>query len=113
MESLSHPVYSLVSELHEGEIAWRNGVRLGYLHNDLRWSVFTAWPTNLACTSRCALLAWLAIKSKATTLANLVRYFGRDLSTVSHALSRLEDRSRKSDDFANSLNQYIYAISRA
>jgi hypothetical protein len=113
MESLSHPVYSLVSELHEGEIAWRNGVRLGYLHNDLRCYVFTAWPTNLACTSRCALLAWLAIKSKTTTLANLVRYYGRDLSTVSHVLSRLEERSRKSEEFANTLSQHNYAISQS
>jgi REP element-mobilizing transposase RayT len=60
-----------------------------------------------------ALVAWLALKTKASSLAALAQYFGRDLSTVSHALSRLEDRSRKSEYFANTLNQHLYAISQA
>jgi chromosomal replication initiation ATPase DnaA len=60
-----------------------------------------------------ALVAWLALKTRASSLAALAQYFGRDLSTVSHALSRLEERSRKSDDFVNALNQHIYAISQA
>lgn len=60
-----------------------------------------------------ALLAWLAVKSKASTLANLARYVGRDISTLSHALSRLEERSRNSPGFASTLNQHLYALSQA
>lgn len=60
-----------------------------------------------------ALLAWLATKSKAGTLANLAADFGRDLSTVSHALSRLQERSRNSRSFASTLEQHLYAISQA
>lgn len=33
-----------------------------------------------------ALVAWLALKSKASSLAALAQYSDRDLSTVSHAL---------------------------
>jgi REP element-mobilizing transposase RayT len=60
-----------------------------------------------------ALLAWLALKSKASTLANLARYFGRDISTLSHALSRLEERSRNSPSFASTLDRHLYAMSQA
>jgi putative transposase len=60
-----------------------------------------------------ALVAWLALKNQASSLAVLAQYFGRDISTVSHALSRLEERSRNSPDFANALEQHLYAISQA
>jgi putative transposase len=60
-----------------------------------------------------ALLAWLAIQSNASTLTTLAAYFGRDISTVSHALSRLEERSRNSTSFASALEKDRYAISQA
>lgn len=54
-----------------------------------------------------ALVAWLALKTKASFLAALAQYSDRDLSTVSHALSRLEERPRKFEDFANTLSRHI------
>lgn len=60
-----------------------------------------------------ALTAWLALKTKASTLTSLAQTFGRDISTLSHALSRLEKRSRKSATFAKTLNKHFYAISQA
>ena len=60
-----------------------------------------------------ALTAWLALKTKAATLTILAQTFGRDLSTLSHALSRLEKRSRESAPFAKILNKHFYAISQA
>lgn len=43
-----------------------------------------------------ALIAWLALKTQAAPLTALAQAFGRDISTLSHALSRIEERSRKS-----------------
>lgn len=60
-----------------------------------------------------ALVAWLALKTKAATLTALAQQFGRDISTVSHAFSRIEERSRQSATFARALNKHIYAISQA
>lgn len=60
-----------------------------------------------------ALTAWLALRAKAASLTTLAQTFGRDISTVSHALSRLEERSRKSAAFAKALNKHLYAISQA
>jgi len=57
-----------------------------------------------------ALIGWLAVKSKAATLTRVATYFHRDLSTLSHAVSALEKRSRNSQSFANTLNQQLYAI---
>jgi hypothetical protein len=45
-----------------------------------------------------------------TTLAHT---FGRDLSTLSHACSHIEERSRKSPPFAKALRRHLYAISQA
>ena len=60
-----------------------------------------------------ALVAWLAIKTKSASLTTLARTFERDISTLSHALSRIEERSRKSPAFAKALSRHIYAISQA
>jgi putative transposase len=60
-----------------------------------------------------ALTAWLALKTHAASLTQLAQTFKRDLSTLSHALSRLEARSRKSPAFAKTLDRHLYAISQA
>ena len=60
-----------------------------------------------------AIVSWLALKTKAATLTALAQQFGRDISTVSHAHSRLEERSRKSATFAKALKKHLYAISQA
>ena len=60
-----------------------------------------------------ALIAWLALNTHAASLTSLAQRFGRDISTLSHALSRLEQRSRKSLAFAKTLRQHLYAISQA
>jgi REP element-mobilizing transposase RayT len=60
-----------------------------------------------------ALIAWLALKSRSASLTQLAQTFQRDLSTLSHAVSRLEARSRKSPAFAKTLDRHLYAISQA
>ena len=60
-----------------------------------------------------ALIGWLAVKSKAATLTRVAAHFRRELSTLSHAVSSLEERSRNSERFANALNQHLYAIYQA
>ena len=60
-----------------------------------------------------ALVGWLAIKTKAATLTRVADRFDRDLSTLSHAVSALEERSRNSEGFANALNKQLDAIYQA
>ena len=60
-----------------------------------------------------ALLAWLAIKTKASTLTAIADYVHRDLSTLSHALLRLEQRALSNADSARILERHLYAISQA
>lgn len=60
-----------------------------------------------------ALAAWLTLKTQAASLTTLAHAFGRDISTLSHALSRIEQRSRKSPAFAKALERHLYAISQA
>jgi putative transposase len=60
-----------------------------------------------------ALIGWLAKKSSAATLTQVAAYFDRELSTLSHAVSVLEERSRNSQSFANILNDHLYAIYQA
>ena len=60
-----------------------------------------------------ALIGWLSVKSKAATLTRVAGHFNRELSTLSHAVSALEERSRNSDSFVNILNQHLYAIYQA
>lgn len=60
-----------------------------------------------------ALLAWLAVKTHAAPLTALAQRFGRDLSTLSHAFARLEERSRKFPAFAKALQRHLYATSQA
>ena len=59
------------------------------------------------------LITWLALKTRAASLTELARLFKRDISTLSHAVSRIEARSRKSPTFAKALNRRLYAISQA
>lgn len=60
-----------------------------------------------------SLVAWLALNTQAASLTTLAQTFRRDISTLSHALSRLEERSRKSPAFAKALGRHLYAISQA
>jgi putative transposase len=60
-----------------------------------------------------ALLAWLVLKTQTAPLTTLARRFGRDISTLSHARSRIEERLRKSAAFAKALDRHLYAISQA
>jgi REP element-mobilizing transposase RayT len=60
-----------------------------------------------------AMIGWMASKSDAATLTQVATLFNRDLSTLSHAVSALEQRSRNSESFANSLNKQLYAIYQA
>ena len=60
-----------------------------------------------------ALIGWLAARSKAATLTAVAARFHRDLSTLSHAISVLQERSRNSARFANTLIQHLYAIYQA
>ena len=60
-----------------------------------------------------AVIGWLAQKSKAATLTRVALHFHRELSTLSHAISSLEKRSRKSANFSNALNQHLHAIYQA
>jgi REP element-mobilizing transposase RayT len=60
-----------------------------------------------------ALIGWLAVRSKAATLTQVAAHFHREISTLSHAVSTLEKRSRNSEGFANALNQHLYAIYQA
>ena len=60
-----------------------------------------------------ALIGWLASRSGAATLTRVAARFNRELSTLSHAVSALEQRSRNSQSFANALNQQLYAIYQA
>ena len=60
-----------------------------------------------------ALLAWLAISSRAASLTSLAQRFGRDISTLAHGISRLMERSRESPAFASALDQHLHAINQA
>ena len=60
-----------------------------------------------------AVVAWLALKSGAATLTDVANLFNRDVPTLSHAVTALEQRSRNSESFANALNQHRYAICQA
>jgi putative transposase len=59
------------------------------------------------------LIAWLSLKSHAATLTRVAAQFNRELSTLSHAVSNLEEHSRNSQAFANALNEHLYAIYQA
>ena len=60
-----------------------------------------------------AILGWLALKSGAATLSAVANLFNRDVSTLSHAIAALEQRSRNSEIFANALDQQLYTIYQA
>lgn len=60
-----------------------------------------------------ALIGWLAIKSGSATLTEVAARFNREASTLSHAVTNLEKRSRQSESFANSLSRHLYALYQA
>ena len=60
-----------------------------------------------------AMIGWLAAKTGAATLTQVANRFHRELSTLSHAVTALEERSRNSESFANTLNEHLYAIYQA
>lgn len=60
-----------------------------------------------------AIVGWIALQSGAATLTEVASLFDRDVSTLSHAIAALEQRSRNSESFANALNQQLYAICHA
>ena len=60
-----------------------------------------------------AIVGWLALKSGAATLTEVAKLFDRDVSTLSHAIAALEQRSRNSESVANALDQHFYAIYQA
>ena len=60
-----------------------------------------------------ALIGWLALKSKAATLTQVAARYDREISTLSHAVSSLDERSRNSASVANALKQHINAIYQA
>jgi len=68
---------------------------------------------NRAAADTRALVAWLAVKNKASSLTAVSEFFGRDLSTVSHSIARLVKRARSSKSFANTLAHHNDAISRS
>ena len=60
-----------------------------------------------------SLVAWLALNTQTASLTTLAQTFRRDISTLSHPFSRIEERSRKSPAFAKALGRHLYAISQA
>lgn len=60
-----------------------------------------------------ALIGWLAVKNKAASLTQVAARFNRDPSTLSHAVTALEKRSRSSESLADSLKEKFYALSQA
>ena len=60
-----------------------------------------------------ALVCWLAIKTPAASLTTLANAFNRDISTLSHAASRLDARSRADSVVADMLDRHLKAISQA
>jgi len=59
------------------------------------------------------LIARLALKTDATSLTTLSLTFGRDISTLSHALFRIEVRARDDPTFTKVLDRHLYAIRQA
>ena len=60
-----------------------------------------------------ALAGWLARKSQAVSLTRVAAHFHRELSTLSHAVCALEERSRNSESSASDLDRHLYAIYQA
>jgi len=57
--------------------------------------------------------ALIALKTQVASLTTLAHTFERDLFTLGHAVSRIEEHSRDSPAFAKTLNNLLYAISQA
>jgi hypothetical protein len=59
------------------------------------------------------LIGWLALRSRSATLTQVAAHLHREISTLSHAVSSLEKRSRNLASFANILNQHLFSICQA
>ena len=57
-----------------------------------------------------AIAGRLSMKTTAAALTQVAAYFDRELSTLSGAVSALEEHSRNSKSSVNALNRDLYAI---
>jgi hypothetical protein len=57
-----------------------------------------------------ALIGWLALKSKAASLTQVAARFHRDSSTLSHAVTGLDRKSRTTEGIASALKQHLAAL---
>ena len=60
-----------------------------------------------------ALVAWLAIRFRSCTLAEVAEHFSRSPSTLSHLVANLEKLSHSSGETADALQKHLYAIMQA
>jgi hypothetical protein len=81
-----------------------------------------SWPVSLDCTfwwfkgrrialAR-ALVAWLAVRFRPCTLAEVAEHFSRSPSTLSHLVANLEKLSHNSGEPADALRKHLYAHCR-
>ena len=59
------------------------------------------------------IIAWLAQKTDTVTLTALGMRFGRDVTTLSRGVRRVEERARSDKRFAKQLKQYYNTIMQA
>jgi len=60
-----------------------------------------------------ALAAWLAVRFRSCTLAEVAEHFSRSPSTLSHLVANLEKLSHTSGETAETLRKHLYAIMQA
>jgi hypothetical protein len=60
-----------------------------------------------------ALVAWLAIRLRSCTLAEVAAHFSRSPSTLSHLVTNLEKLSHSSAETTETLRKHLYAIMQA
>jgi putative transposase len=60
-----------------------------------------------------ALVAWLAVRFRSCTLAEVAGHFSRSPSTLSHLVANLEKLSHSSGEPADALRKHLYAILQA
>jgi REP element-mobilizing transposase RayT len=68
---------------------------------------------NRAAAQARTLIAWLALHTRACTLAELATRFNRSPSTLSHLLARLERLSRSSGSHAEALQKHLHTLIQA
>jgi putative transposase len=60
-----------------------------------------------------ALVAWLAVRFRSCTLAEVAEHFSRSPSTLSHLVANLEKLSHSSGEPTEALRKHLYAIMQA